>query len=189
LKGGELGLDLTPARRVTVAGTVFVNRLDDAIANVTIAPNVRQRQNVRAILAKGVEVTASAALGEVGLSASYAYSRSRVDAPGTALDGLRPAQSPRHMASATAAYRPELGPSLSTTLRYVGRQYEDDLQSDSLAGAVTLDVTARLPLGRGVDLIARAENLFDEAVVTRNAGASVDLGTPRTLWLGLRWRG
>jgi iron complex outermembrane receptor protein len=187
LKGGELGIDLTPARAVTLAGTIFVNRLDDAIANVTVAPNIRQRQNVHAIVARGIEMTASAMLGKVSLSASYAYSRSRVAAPGTALDGLWPAQSPRHMASATVAYHPEHGAALSATVRYVGRQYEDDLQIDSLPDAVTLDMTARLPLGRGVHLVARGENLLNEAVVTRNAGGSIDLGTPRTLWLGLSW--
>ena len=27
--------------------------------------------------------------------------------------------------------------------------------------------------------------MFDEKVVTRNAGGSMDLGTPRTLWIGI----
>jgi iron complex outermembrane receptor protein len=31
--------------------------------------------------------------------------------------------------------------------------------------------------------------LFDEDVVTRNAGGSIDLGTPRTLWIGVTVRG
>ena len=48
-----------------------------------------------------------------------------------------------------------------------------------------MDAIARLPLGHGFTLLARAENLFDETVVTRNAGGSIDLGTPRTLWLGI----
>jgi iron complex outermembrane receptor protein len=187
LKGIEAGVDLTPAPGVTLAATLFANRLDDAVANVTIAPNVRQRQNVRRIAAQGVELAGSADLGAVTLSASYAYSRAEVRAPGTALDGLRPAQSPRHAASATVAYRPGQDASLSTTLRYVGAQYEDDLQSDILPDALTLDALARVPIGRGVHLVTRAENLFDETVVTRNAGGSIDLGTPRTLWIGISW--
>jgi iron complex outermembrane receptor protein len=40
-----------------------------------------------------------------------------------------------------------------------------------------------------LSLVVRAENLFDETVITRNQGGSIDLGTPRTLWLGLRIRG
>lgn len=189
LKGAEAGIDLTPGPGISLSATVFYNRLDDAIANVTVTATTRQRRNVRRIVAKGVELTAAARLGAMDLSASYAFSDSSVSAPGTALDGLRPAQVPRHAASATVAYRPLAGPSLSATLRYVGRQYEDDLQSDVLPDALTVDAFARLPVGRGVSLVARGENLFDETVVTRNAGGSIDLGTSRTLWIGISWAG
>ncbi|MBH1992143.1 MAG: TonB-dependent receptor [Sphingomonadaceae bacterium] len=185
LKGVEAGIDLTPLPGITLSATTFYNRLDDAIANVTLTPTTRQRQNVDRIVAKGVELTAAAALGAMRLSASYAYSHSSVRAPGAAFDGFTPAQSPRHAASATLAYSPASGPSLSTTLRYVAKQYEDDLQSDILPDALTLDAIARLPLGHGVTLVARGENLFDATVVTRNAGGSIDLGTPRTLWIGI----
>ncbi len=188
LKGAEAGIDLTPASGVTLSATAFYNRLDDAIANVTTAPNTRQRQNVERIVAKGVELTAAAELGDFQLSASYAYSHSSVRAPGQAFDGFTPAQSPRHAASATLAWAPRQGPSLSTTLRYVAKQYEDDLQSDVLPDALTLDAVARLPIGHGLSLVARGENLFDEAIVTRNAGGSIDLGTPRTLWIGVSVR-
>jgi len=188
LKGAEAGIDLTPASGVTLSATAFYNRLDDAIANVTTAPNTRQRQNVERIVAKGVELTAAAELGDFQLSASYAYSHSSVRAPGQAFDGFTPAQSPRHAASATLAWAPRQGPSLSTTLRYVAKQYEDDLQSDVLPDALTLDAVARLPIGHGLSLVARGENLFDAAVVTRNAGGSIDLGTPRTLWIGVSVR-
>ena len=43
LKGVEGGIDLTPASGVQLSATLFYNRLDDAIANVTIATNTRQR--------------------------------------------------------------------------------------------------------------------------------------------------
>ncbi|SEJ02326.1 iron complex outermembrane recepter protein [Sphingobium sp. AP50] len=189
LKGAEAGIDLTPAKGITLSATAFYNRLDDAIANVTINPTTRKRQNVNRIVAKGIELTAAAKLGDINLSASYAYSHSRVDAPGEAFDGLRPAQTPSHAASATIAYSPASGPSLSTTLRYVAKQYEDDLQSDVLPDALTVDAIARLPVGHGISLVARGENLFDKAVVTRNSGGSIDLGTPRTLWIGVTFGG
>lgn len=185
LKGVEAGVDLTPLPGVTIGATAFYNRLDNAIANVTTGPTTRQRRNVDRVVAKGIELTASARAGDFTLSGSYAYSHSIVHAPGQAFDGFVPAQSPRHAASGTLAWTPRHGPSLSTTLRYVGRQYEDDLQSDALPGAVTLDAIARLPIGHGATLVARGENLFDETIVTRNAGGSMDLGTPRTLWIGL----
>lgn len=189
LKGAEVGIDLTPLPGISLSATGFINRLDDAVANVTLTATTRQRRNIDRIVAKGVELTADATLGAMRLSASYAYSRSRVHAPGEAFDGLTPAQSPRHAASATIAYSPAQGPTLSTTLRYVAKQYEDDLQSDVLPHAITVDAIARLPLAGGVTLVARGENLLDETIVTRNAGGSMDLGTPRTLWIGVSFGG
>ncbi len=189
LEGVEAGLDLRPAPGISLGATLFYNRLKNAIANVTVATNLRKRQNVEAIVAKGVELTASAALGAFGVSASYAYSHARVSEPGQPFDGLRPAQSPAHSASATLSWSRDAGPLLATTLRYVSRQFEDDLQTDALDDAVTVDAVASLPLTDGLRIVGRVENLFDEAVVTRNAGGSVDLGTPQTFWIGLRFTG
>ena len=191
LRGAEVGLDATPVEGVRIGLTAFWNRLGGAIANVTIGANLRQRQNVDAIVARGVEATLDARRGAVSLTASYALSDSHVRASGASaqLDGFVPAQSPRHTASATLAWTPRAGPSLSATLRYVGRQYEDDLQTDILPAATTIDAVARLPITHRLALVARAENLFDATVITRNAAGSMDLGTPRTLWIGLRFGG
>ncbi len=184
LRGGEIGLELAPVTGVKIGATVFYNRLGGAIGNVTIGPNVRQRQNFRAIEAVGLELTGSARRGPWSLDASYAFSDSRVRSPGT-LDGLRPAQTPQHSVSVTLAWALRAGASLSATVRHVGSQFEDDLQTDVLPPATTLDAVARFALTKRVALLLRGENLFDEAVVTRNAGGSVDLGTPRTLWIGI----
>ncbi|QDZ09278.1 TonB-dependent receptor [Sphingomonas panacisoli] len=189
LRGIEGGVDLRPATGVQLSLTGFYNRLDDAIANVTLTPTLRRRANVRAIVATGIEASLAWRRGPFSLTASYAYSHSQVRAPGTALDGLAPAQSPRHAASATAAWSPKSGALLSLTARYVGDQYEDDLQTNVLPAATTVDAVARVPVGRRVSVIVRAENLFDAAVVTRNQAGSIDLGTPRTLWVGLRIAG
>ncbi len=188
LRGVEAGIDVRPADGVRIGLTAFYNRLEDAIANVTIGTNLRQRRNVDAVVAKGLEVTAGMTRGPVSLDASYAFSDSHVRASGVSagLDGFIPAQSPRHAASATLGWVPARDWSLSGTLRYVGKQYEDDLQTDILPGAVTVDAVVRVPVAKHVSLVARAENLFDETVVTRNQGGSIDLGTPRTVWIGIR---
>jgi len=189
LRGAEIGADFRPADWASFGVTAFYNRLNGAIANVTIGPNLRQRQNVDAIVAKGIEATADLRYGAVSFDASYAFSDSKVHAPGAAFDGLIPAQSPRHTASATLSYWRKGAPLLSATVRHTGKQYEDDLQTNALPAATTVDAVARMPLGRRVAVILRAENLFDEAVVTRNQAGSIDLGTPRTLWVGLRIAG
>ncbi|MEG3122369.1 TonB-dependent receptor plug domain-containing protein [Sphingomonas sp. GB1N7] len=188
LRGFEGGVDLTPAKGIKIGVTAFYNRLNDAIANVTIATNVRQRRNVDAVVAKGVEVTAGIVRGPVFFDASYAFTDAHVRASGASigLNGFVPAQSPRHAASATLGWAPAAGWSLSGTLRYVGKQYEDDLQTDILPDALTVDAVVRVPIVKHVSLVGRAENIFDETVVTRNQAGSIDLGTPRTLWIGIR---
>ncbi|MBY0518927.1 MAG: TonB-dependent receptor, partial [Sphingomonas sp.] len=82
LRGGEIGIDIAPVHGIALGVTLFDNQLDGAIGNVTIAPNLRQRQNLRAIAARGVELTASATRGPWSLDASYAYSDAKVRAPG-----------------------------------------------------------------------------------------------------------
>jgi len=163
---------------------------------VTIGTNLRQRRNVDAIVAKGIEVSGTMTLGDFDLAASYAYNDSRVEASGAAaqLDGLQPAQSPRHGASATLGWHAPGNARLALTVRHVGPQYEDDLQADRMPAATTLDGYARVPLTGRVALVGRVENLFDERVVTRqvtstNGAVSTDLGTPQTFWIGIQIAG
>ena len=190
LRGIEGGVDLTPVGGVTVGLTGFYNQLENAIANVTLTPVLRERRNVDAIVVKGIEATAHLSHGAVSLDASYAFNDSHVHASGNAaaLDSREPAQSPRQAVSATLAWRPIDDASLSATLRHVGRQFEDDLETNVLRPATTLDLVASLPVLRHVSIVGRAENVFDETIVTRNSGESIDLGTPRTLWIGLQLR-
>ena len=185
LRGVEAGADWRPVSGATVSLTGYLNRLEDAIANVTIGTNLRQRRNVEAIAARGIEATAGLERGRWSAAASYAFNDSHVRAPGVALDGFVPAQSPRHAASATFAWRtPRIG--LSATVRHVGLQYEDDLATDRLPRVTTVDAVATVTIVRQVRLVLRGENIGDARVVTRNSGGSIDLGTPRTLWLGIR---
>jgi outer membrane cobalamin receptor len=188
LRGFEGGVDLIPARGVKIGLTAFYNRLEDAIANVTIGNNLRQRRNVDAVVAKGVEIIVGIVRGQISFDASYAFSDSHVRATGTsaALNGFIPAQSPRHAASATLGWAPAANWSLSATIRYIGKQYEDDLQTDLLPDALTADAVVRVPIIQHVSIVGRAENISNETVVTRNQAGSIDLGTPRTLWIGVR---
>lgn len=189
LRGIEAGFDVIPANDVNLGATIFYNRLDDAIANVTIGNNLRRRDNVDAVIAKGIELTGEAQFGAVNLSGSYAFSNSKVRASGvaSALDGLSPAQSPRHAANATVRWAPSAGAVLSATARYVGAQFEDDLEANILPSALTFDGFAQIPLTRQIALTGRVENILNEEVVTRKVGTSIDLGTPRIFWIGLKF--
>jgi len=188
LEGFEAGLDWQPSRDVALSLTAFDNRVKNAIANVTLQPNLRQRQNLPAIDAQGIEGALALVLGAVSLDASFVYTDASIDGEGAsvALDGNRPPQTPDFSASATLAWEPAKGVRLAGTLRHVAAQFEDDQETDVLSPATTLDLFAQVPLKGAVSLVARAENVFDETIVTRNAGGAIDLGVPRTIWFGVR---
>ena len=206
LEGVEAGLDWRPAPRARIGFTLFANRLQGAIANVTLGmgpgvfPGVgfvaaggeyRRRGNLDSIDAKGVELDARYALGAWTLSGGWSWVDAEVEAGGAALalDGLRPAQTPRHSLSSTLSWAGS-GARASIIARYAGAQYEDDLNRQRLPGAFTLDLAGSVPLGRSIALEARAENLTDARVLAGISGEGIEeRGTPRTLWIGLRLDG
>ena len=189
LMGYEGGIDFAVDPFTRFGVTVFQNKVKDAIANVTIAPNLRQRQNLDAIDHFGVEATASLRRGPFGFEASLTAIDAEVVGSGFAapLDGNRPAQTPRFMGSATASYRHPSGTEVAATLRHVSGQFEDDQQIDILKAATTVDLFAKVPIAGRLSAVARVENLFDEDIITRNQGGSIDLGAPQTFWLGVRY--
>lgn len=189
LEGFEVGFDLMPTEAVSFSLTAFDNRVKNAIANVTLQPNLRQRQNLPAIDAQGVEAVMRVRTGSIRLDGSLAFTDATIDGrdASLALDGNRPPQTPRWAASATLGWSPKPDWDIALTLRHVGAQFEDDQEIDRLGSAPTLGVFAQVPLKDRFKIMLRGENLSDERTVTRNAGGAIDLGTPRTIWAGLRY--
>lgn len=204
LKGLEAGLEYRPTAALRLGVTIFANRLEEGIANVTLGhgpgifPGVgfvgaggeyRQRQNLDAIISRGVEADARLNLGDWTLSGGYSFVKAKVEASGAAspLDGLRPAQTPEQSASATLAWRGARGHRASVTARYTGGQFEDDLNEQLLPDAFTLDAAASVPVTRILTAEARVENIGDERVVAGISGNGlIERAVPRTLWIGLR---
>lgn len=188
LVGFEAGVDHRAGDGLELSLTAFDNRVEDAIANVTIGTDLRQRRNIDAITTRGIEASGRATFGPVELTGSLALTDAvaRGSGAAAALDGKRPAQTPAISASATLEWRPAERWQLALTLRHVGAQFEDDLESDRLPPVTTLDAYAAIPLYRRLSIVFRAENVTDSRIVTRNQGGSIDLGAPRTLWAGLR---
>jgi vitamin B12 transporter len=202
LSGAEIGVDYAKGP-LRLSLTAFANRLKQAIANVTLGhgpdifPGVgfvaaggaySQRENVDAVKVRGIETAAEWTSGPWSLSAGASLSHARIDASGAAafLDGLRPAQTPRFAATLSASWQSQ-GKGAAMVLRRVGAQFDDDLNSDVLKGATTLDAYASWPLSRRLQLVARGENVTDALVMAGIGGdGSIERATPRTLWIGIR---
>ena len=201
LTGAEAGIDWAPSPNAKATMTLFTGRLHDAIANVTIArgpgvfPGVgfvsaagsyRRRENLHSITTRGAEFGVDLRYRPFDLHLAYSYVDARVEdrGAGSALDGLRPAQTPSQQGSATVSWSSPHEQRLSLTGREISGQFEDDLNRRLLKPAFTIDATASTLIGRHFVVGLRGENLFDKRV---EAGISTD-GTveralPRTIWL------
>ena len=188
LWGGEVGADWESGG-TKLSATLFANRLTNAIANVTLAPNLNQRQNLDAIDSKGVELAAEQRIGPATLRATYAFTDAEVDASGgaAALDGRRPAQIAKHGGSVSLRSHASGPLGGFATLRYIGEQNEDDLGLLALDDALTLDAGLSWRFSDAISVEARGENLFDELVPAAiSSSGIVERATPRTLWIGAR---
>jgi outer membrane receptor protein involved in Fe transport len=205
LSGFEAGFRYSRAG-VSIEATGFTNRLRDAIANVTLGqgpgvfPGVgfvgaggeyRQRRNLDGVRVRGVELSAQAQRGSWSARLGYSFADAVVEADGAALplDGLRPAQTPRHIASGVLAWA-EAGRSVSLQLRRVGAQFDDDLNRRRLPAATVVDAFGTMPITGSLSLVARGENVLNRRVVAaRGADGTEERATPRTFWIGLRLSG
>lgn len=204
LAGAEAGFEYA-AGPLRLSLTGFINRLQDAIANVTLGqgpanfPGVgfvpaggtyRQRQNIDAVAVRGIEAGAEWTRGPWSVSAGVSLTHARVEAIGAAgfLDGLRPAQTPNFSATLAGGWEKD-GKGIRMVARRVGAQFEDDLNSRTLKAATTIDLYASWPLSRQLTVVARAENVTDKLVMAGiNGDGSVERATPQTWWIGLKLR-
>jgi outer membrane receptor protein involved in Fe transport len=204
LKGMEVGLSWGGAR-TSLGATVFFNRIEDAIVNVTIGagPGVipalpqagfvpaggvlRQRQNAGTIEAVGLELTAEHRFTDLTLVWAVSLTDAEVDGGAAALQltGLRPAQAP--VASATAGIDWRVGERLKFSLRgrHESRRFDDDLNSRTLGAATTVDARLDWQLKDGIGLYVAADNLFDAQVeVSETADGVAGFGPPQTVRFG-----
>jgi outer membrane receptor protein involved in Fe transport len=200
LRGVETGIRYGRGA-ASLSVTAFLNRLSDAIANVTlghgpgnfpgvgfVAGDYRQRLNVRALTVRGVEFSGDLRRGpwSVGLDASYADARLDAHGSASALDGLRPAQTPRLAVAGRLGWARD-GRSIALVIDHVGAQYDDDLNQRRLRPATTLGAFVAWPVGKGVQLIGRAQNLLNATVVAgMGDDGTIERATPRTVWIGIR---
>ncbi len=204
-RGAEIGIDYQPLSTAKFSLTAFTMRAENIISNITLGegPGVfpgtgfvfgsfRQRLNLDAVDARGIEAGASLDYGPLRMRGSYALTDSEQRGGGltAAQDGFRPPQIPRHRAHLSASYDFLRGGSLGTTLRYSSRQFEDDLEARPLKAFVAIDAHAEVPLSRGFALTLSGENLTDTRIEDGiDVRGATTLAQPRTIWAGIRWTG
>ena len=92
------------------------------------------------------------------LRAALAWTDARVD-PGERpqLKGKRPAQAPPASATAGVYWQPWTALTCDADLRWIGAQFEDDLNTIRLGSALTLDLQAAWHAGEGISVFGRID--------------------------------
>jgi outer membrane receptor protein involved in Fe transport len=211
LIGGEVGMDYTVADNLLGRLTAFWNEVEDPIANVTIGAGpgtispcgfvpaggvCRQRQNLDRTRIRGIEAELEYhPYVSWTFSGSYLFNDTEVlSAPSQPeLEGKRIAQVPKHQFTLKLSYTNPTLINFYIQGRYVGDQFEDDINSLNLGDYFVMD----LMLWRSIpvpgvsigELFFAVENLFDR---TYEAGKTTDgivtIGAPLLVHGGIRVR-
>jgi outer membrane cobalamin receptor len=200
LTGGELGVQ---QRWGPLLGRItgYWNEVHNLVANVTLTSRLpdcpvgttcRQRQNLDLARIRGFETELELRPArDWRFLVSYLFADARVvntpQQPG--LEGKRLAQVPEHGATATVRFSRPSWFDASVTARYVGPQYEDDLNTLPLGGYIVVDVAVSRAITKNVELYAAAENIFDRTYSTgRTTDGVISIGEPFMARGGLRLR-
>lgn len=201
LYGAEVGID-----GEAWSVTVFYNRLDDAIGNVTlgVGPGTfpragflpagsvfRQRANLGRIEAWGVEADADWIFTdrfEARLAAALTGAEI-IDAPAAPqLVGLRPAQAPEATVVFGALWRVTPRFVLRADARWESARWEDDLNTRRLSSALNVDARASWQIANRTYLELAVENLLDAEIETAEAATGIEsFAPPRIASIGLRF--
>ena len=188
LWGAEAGPQIT-VDGIVVRATAFYNLLDGAIANVTVAEGMRQRQNLGAARVAGLELDATwrpHRHWELGVAQTFVDAEV-VSAPAQPeLVGKRLPQDPRFRATGSLAFDDPRIVTAAAQVRYLGPMFEDDMQQLPIGAVVLVDARIARRLGRRLELFLAAQNLFDRRYLVGRAGVDT-LGAPRTFELGLAY--
>ena len=207
LYGGEFGVSWRPSETTGFNITFFINALNNAIANVTLAPGpgfvqpcgfvpnggtCRQRRNLGQARVAGLELDATWDFSEhLQLSASYLYSHAVItDSPDlNALEDNRMAQAPDHQFNLNLRWIPNEKWRYSLQVRFTSSQFEDDLNSRELDAFAVVDLSSAYAINDHLEAFLTLENLFDtEFEIGIASNGLVSIGAPRLVSAGLRWR-
>ncbi len=208
LNGAEVGADLRLGSRVMTRLTTFWNQVDNSIvdrtigrtttAGRTIAPcgfvsangTCRQRDYFDEVVVHGIESEVEMRASESWtVAASHVWNPTRVSEStrDPAMVGRRVRSAPLNSGTASVTYasvRPLGG---NVMVRYIGRRYDDDLNSLPLAPFAVLDARVNYRLPRMAQVYVSAENLLNRTyLVTLTAAGLMRTGNPRLIEGGIR---
>ena len=208
LVGGELGLNIAPARNLTARVTWFDNRVKNPVSNVTLSATLAQKQNLGKTRIRGVQTDVEYRITPtLRVAGAYLFNEAKVTDGGIANAGLVGkflAQVPEHRGSMQIFYAHPKIATLALSVQFQGKQFNDDQNVNfipaatlteagydadfgvGLPGYTSVDVSASRSLGRMFEVFVGAQNVFDTAYFVQTNPSTI--GTPRLVNAGLRVR-
>jgi outer membrane receptor protein involved in Fe transport len=206
LTGTDTGINLYGFnRRLELKGTFFFNQIVDPVANVTCQPPpnndplcpapipntiIRVRENLGRTTAPGVDFDATIHITrDFQLSTGYQYVDSKVASfpSESSLAGLWVAQVPHNAFTFQARYANPRFILVSVDGRLIGKQYDDDQNKFPLGSYFLMDAMVARNVGKGFQLFAAVENLFNAQYSTA-ATPVPELGLPIAGRFGMRFQ-
>lgn len=188
VRGAEVGVDFGGHGAPTARVTAFWNEMQDPIVNVTTGANTRQRRNLGQARIEGFEFDGSWAFAEHwSVDAAYTLAKTEVtEAPGQPqLVGKELPQAPQDLARLSLSFDDPRLLGVNVQVRYVGQQYENDINTLPMADVVLTDVFANWHATPRLDVFVAVENVFDETYLVGRAGVDT-IGQPRFVHGGFR---
>lgn len=174
--------------------------VENDILTLVNPDGTRETSNAGKTLHRGVELGLGARLPG-GLRAEAAWSRARHTyeawrpRAGLRYDGNEMESAPRDLVNARLQWRPSLLPDawVAVEWSHVGGYWMDAENTTRYGGHDLVNLQAATPVGRGLELTARLNNVTDRryadtAAFTTARGAEYAPGLPRSLYLGVAWR-
>ena len=192
LTGGEAGVGIEAlSEKLFIRSNVFWSQINDSIANVTLSTTpsliTRQRQNLGAIRARGLELAAILKPNRHWeLSSEYLLTDTTVlrFPANRTLEGLLVPQIPRHQVNFQVSYT-NAGWTAATQGRFVARQFDDDLNTLPLERFFTLDAQLSRAVSEKARVFLAVQNLTG-ARYEISSTPVFTLGPPVLVRAGLR---
>ncbi len=186
--------------------TLFWNRLQDAVTNVTLGTGpisvpgsgtvpaggfLIQRRNAGAIDAPGVEGNLAYTFAPVTLRFAFDWLDQQVRGGSAApqLTGKRPAQAPRATLTGGVDVALIRDVTLSTSLHYESNRFADDANILALGGALGIGTRLTWQIAEGIGVFVAGDNLFNRRIATtQSADGVISYDAPRLISAGMTFR-
>jgi outer membrane receptor protein involved in Fe transport len=208
LVGGEIGVNIAPARNMSFRVTWFNNHISDPVMNVTLSATQAQKQNVPETRVSGVQTDVDYRIGRSWrFSAAYVYDDATVVDGGTVnpqLTGKVLQQVAENRGVLQAAYSNAKYATVTLGVQIVGLQYNDDLNVNfipvatlasagypatypaGLPGYTAVDLSVSRNFGPHLQAFFGMQNLLDKVYFVQTNPSTI--GTPRLVNGGVRIR-